>query len=119
VPGSDGVVDADDVPGVVGSPLPVGGIGDVQDHVGRGDVDPGIGELAVVEGVGIAVVVGGDGVGSVVVGDGECVAGQCRLVLSLCPNKWWWSAADTAGRGEEPGGIWSSQCLLVSLAPAP
>jgi hypothetical protein len=120
--GWDGVVDADDVPGVVGSLLPVvGGTGDVQLRVGRGDLDSGIGEVAVVEGaegVGIAVVVGGE-VGTVVVGDGEPVTGQCRLILPLCPNKWWCSAADTAGRREEPGGIWSSQCLLFSLAPAP
>ena len=120
--GWDGVVDADDVPGVVGSLLPVvGGTGDVQLRVGCGDLDPGIGEVAVVEGaegVGIAVVVGGE-VGTVVVGDGEPVTGQCRLILPLCPNKWWCSAADTAGRREEPGGIWSSQCLLFSLAPAP
>jgi hypothetical protein len=115
-------VDADDVPGVVGWPLPVGGIGGVQFRVGGGDSDPGIGEVAVVEGgegVGIKVVVGGEGVGTVVVGDGERVGGQCPLGLSLCPNKSWWSAADTAGRREEPGGIWSLQCLLFSLAPAP
>ncbi|HEY3090685.1 MAG TPA: hypothetical protein VGJ59_21765 [Jatrophihabitantaceae bacterium] len=115
-------MDADDVPGVVGSPLPAGGIGGIQVRVGGGDLDPAIGEVAVVEGtegVGIAVVVGGEGVGTGVVGDGELVAGQCRLVLSLCPNKWWWSAADTAGRREELGGIWSSQCLFFSLAPAP
>jgi hypothetical protein len=111
VPGSDGV-DADDVPGVVGSPLLVGGgIGDVQIRVGCGDLDPGVGE--------VAVVVDGEGVGTVAVSDGELVAEQCRLILPLCPNKWWCSAADTAGRREEPAGIWSSQCLLFSLAPAP